>query len=114
MLWEVVGQYVPLPVAERWLSLTGVVTAQIPGQVAAALLRAASRGCDLDTAEKWFQAMQSSDPAPAVDQSLCLRLLSCSLQSGNTSLAEEWIKRAVKAGAKTSEITMRIMKDWLD
>lgn len=44
---------VPLSVAERWLSLTAVAP-QMP-YVATALLRAASRGCDLDTAEKWFQ-----------------------------------------------------------
>eukprot|EP00434_Breviolum_minutum_P034245 symbB.v1.2.030299.t3/scaffold3332.1/size58911/4 len=83
---------------------------------------AAARGCDLDTAEKWFQLCQVDPERESeaetlaagkigVDQELCLRLLSCSLQSGNTSLAEEWIKRAVQAGAKTSEITMRIMKD---
>ena len=40
----------------------------------------------------------------------CMVLVN-TIGGGNTSLAEEWIKRAQKAGAKTSEITMRIMKD---
>eukprot|EP00434_Breviolum_minutum_P034244 symbB.v1.2.030299.t2/scaffold3332.1/size58911/4 len=79
---------------------------------------AAARGCDLDTAEKWFQLCQVDPERESeaetlaagkigVDQELCLRLLSCSLQSGNTSLAEEWIKRADSAARRAFEAMIR-------
>ncbi|CAK9024991.1 unnamed protein product [Durusdinium trenchii] len=113
-LWQVIGQCVPLPVAERWLSILHNASsgASLPPGAAEALLRAAARGCNLEGAERWFQAFQQQEDQNAtVDQSLCLRLLSCSLQSGNTSMAEQWIKRVVQAGANASEITMRMMKD---